>query len=409
MRLTRDQLLWATLGLATVLVVVGAAGGVWPWIGAGVPALVLVVPTLVRRRRLRRSVPVVPLAPAGAVELVADEAPRAAPPTDMGLLIEEMLNQGRFALLLRPQIAGHLSGDQLERAKTALEQSMSYTPPGEVFLHAPLTDLGDQDEDEEDQPPGRTVKVEPFFLDSYPVTNRQYQQFVSAGGYENMSLWEPEVWPAVLDLVDRSGCPGPRSWRDGRFPKGQEDHPVTGVCWYEAAAFARWVGKRLPTDPEWVKAAAWPVNLPGRAHVQRAHPWGDSMDRSKANLWGSGPGTTVPVTEFPGGVSVGGVFQLIGNVWEWTTADFGAEGDAALHSDRAGGGTLKSLRGGAFDTYFDLQANSQFQSGDQPLARKHNIGFRCALGVCDLAAPPPVEEPAEPAAEPAPTFEEVGA
>jgi iron(II)-dependent oxidoreductase len=214
------------------------------------------------------------------------------------------------------------------------------------------------------------------------VTNRQFRQFVASGGYENMSLWEPEVWPALLDLVDRTGHPGPRFWKDGKYPRGQHDHPVTGVSWYEAAAYARWVGKRLPTDPEWVKAAAWPVSLPGTRCVERAYPWGDSMDRSRANLWGSGPGATVSVREHAAGASVGGVYQLIGNVWEWTGGDYGS-----LDLDGEAGGTnlIKSLRGGAFDTYFDLQAGIQFQSGDYPLVRKHNIGFRCALGLCDLS------------------------
>jgi iron(II)-dependent oxidoreductase len=82
------------------------------------------------------------------------------------------------------------------------------------------------------------------------------------------------------------------------------------------------------------------------------------------------------------GGTVGGVYQLIGNVWEWTSSNFGAW-DAALKRIEAAT-QMKSLRGGAYDTYFDSQANCQFQSGDSPMSRKHNIGFRCALGVCDL-------------------------
>ena len=75
--------------------------------------------------------------------------------------------------------------------------------------------------------------------------------------------------------------------------------------------------------------------------------------------------------------SAAGVLQLVGNVWEWTGTDFGAWG-GELHPP------MKSLRGGAFDTYFDNQAMCQFQSGDTPIARRHNIGFRCALSACDL-------------------------
>jgi len=172
---------------------------------------------------------------------------------------------------------------------------------------------------------------------------------------------------------------------------------VVGVCWYEAMAYARWVGKRLPTDAEWVKAASWPVSLSASQRIQRRYPWGDSMERKRANLWGTGPNTTVAVDDYPDGVSVGGAYHLIGNVWEWTRGDFrglpGLEGE--LTFDRP----MKSLRGGAFDTYFDNQATCQFQSGEAAIARKPNIGFRCALSVCDLHL---ARGLAEPLAQPQP-------
>jgi hypothetical protein len=106
------------------------------------------------------------------------------------------------------------------------------------------------------------------------------------------------------------------------------------------------------------------------------------MDRGIANLWGSGPGRTCSVKEFNNGGTVGGVYQLIGNVWEWTTSNFGAWDPAMRRLESPS--QMKSVRGGAFDTYFDTQANCQFQSGDSPMSRKHNIGFRCALAVIDL-------------------------
>ncbi|HTN77701.1 MAG TPA: SUMF1/EgtB/PvdO family nonheme iron enzyme, partial [Pirellulaceae bacterium] len=101
-----------------------------------------------------------------------------------------------------------------------------------------------------------------------------------------------------------------------------------------------------------------------------------------ANLWGTGPGRTTSVHEFNNGGSVGGVYQLIGNCWEWTTSNFGAWDPALRRLETPS--QMKSVRGGGYDTYFDSQANTQFQSGDSPMARKHNIGFRCALGVCDI-------------------------
>ena len=125
--------------------------------------------------------------------------------------------------------------------------------------------------------------------------------------------------------------------------------------------------------------------------MQRKYPWGNTMERQRANLWGSGPGNTTPIGEFSSGVSVGGVYQMIGNVWEWTADDF-----QWVAAGRPIEPLLKSIRGGAFDTYFDNQATSQFASGENPLGRKHNIGFRCALGICDLAA-----ATADPSPEPA--------
>lgn len=386
----RRQAPWVIGAIAALLIVTGALLGQGAWIAAGLVTLApLGLRAWQRFQRLRLPATAPPLAPESEDEPEPVAAPRdRCAPSDMSMLIEEMLAQGRYALLLRPQIINHLTSDQLERARRAIEEGMSLTPAGEVFVQAPPTVVDDRLDEEKDVPLGRLIHVDGYYLDRYLVTNRQYRQFVAAGGYENMSLWEPEVWPALLDLVDRSGNPGPRLWKDSRYGRGQDDHPVTGICWYEAAAYARWVGKRLPSDAEWVKAAAWPVNLPGRGTVQRTHPWGDSMDRGKVNLWGSGPGTTVSVREHASGVSVGGVYQLIGNVWEWTGGDYGT---LDLDGEANNGSMIKSLRGGAFDTYFDVQAHCQFQSGDYPLARKHNIGFRCALGVCDLAGPAEAE------------------
>jgi iron(II)-dependent oxidoreductase len=255
---------------------------------------------------------------------------------------------------------------------------MCLVPEGDVVLHrgSGLCAI-----DGEVGPNSAPVRVEAFYLDRYPVTNEQFRHFVAGGGYEQMAIWDQEIWPAVLDFVDATGHPGPRFWRNGNYPRGEHKHPVVGVSWYEAAAYARWVGKRLATDAEWIKAGSWPVALAGHPLLQRRYPWGEAMDRSRANLWGSGPGRTVSVEEFPSGVSVGGVQQLIGNVWEWTADAFLLEEAQLPTAERV---TLKSLRGGAFDTYLDIQATCHFQSGDSALARKHNIGFRTAISLCDI-------------------------
>ncbi|HUT93703.1 MAG TPA: formylglycine-generating enzyme family protein [Thermoguttaceae bacterium] len=330
-----------------------------------------------------------------------------ADPSDVDALVERMLAHGRYALLLRPQIAVTLSDEQLDRAVTALQEGMALVPDGEVVLGRidEALDDGQLEEEEIAACEGRVIRVEHFFLDRYPVTNRQFYDFVAGGGYQQIAMWDERIWPAVLDFVDQTGQPGPRFWRDGCYPNGLEDHPVVGVSWYEAVAYARWVGKRLLTDAEWVKAGSWPVCLSPSTRVQRKYPWGDSMERSRVNLWGSGPGGTVPVHEFADGVSVGGVYQLIGNVWEWTRGDF--EPVDPFHRDLVLEIPMKSVRGGAFDTYFDNQATCQFQSGETAIARKRNVGFRCAVGACDLMLARPTDDFAVPAELESASIEEV--
>jgi iron(II)-dependent oxidoreductase len=306
--------------------------------------------------------------------------PRRTPRRDPSApLARQMIEQGRVALLLRPQVASSLSAGELTAAQEALDEAMAIVPQGHVALRSRGFDFFDEGAPTKAE---RLIQVEGFFLDRYTATNQEYQQFVDDGGYEQMSLWDETIWPAVLGFVDRTGQPGPRYWENGTFPAGKGDHPVVGVSWYEASAFARWAGKRLPTDPEWVKAGAWPVFAEGAKPVQRRFPWGDAMDRKRANIWGSGDGGTVAVQALPAGASVNGVQQLIGNVWEWTSSTFGAWEPATRKIET--NMPLKSIRGGAFDSYFDTQAHCQFQSGESPLARKHNIGFRCSLGFCDV-------------------------
>jgi len=316
-------------------------------------------------------------------------------PGDTDALVGRMLAQERFALLLRPKIAVNLSGAHLRRAQEALEQNMALVPDGEVVLGRIDEALHDGKLNEEEiaAARGRLIQVERFFLDRFPVTNQQFYEFVADGGYEQMSLWDESIWPAVLDLIDGTGMPGPRYWRDGCFRPEEKDHPVVGVSWYEASAYARWVGKRLPTDAEWVKAGSWPVPLSATTRLQRRYPWGDTMDRKRTNLWSPARPRSVPVNHYAEGVSVGGVYQLIGNVWEWTSGNFRPEDHLAGKLELPT--PMKNIRGGAFDTYFDNQATCQFQSGENPLGRRHNIGFRCAVGVCDLVLtrqPPSVEE-----------------
>lgn len=312
--------------------------------------------------------------------------PSSDPPADSASLVDHMLRQGRYALLLRPEIVPNLSPDELRKARLALEVGMANVPAGDIVVgwagDRELVGNSSDDAPLEQRPPA--VRLERYLLDRYCVSNREYREFVAAGGYEQMSIWEPDIWPGIMDFVDSTNFPGPRFWANGNFLEGEDELPVVGVCWYEASAYARWAGKRLPTDAEWEKAGSWPMHLAASGRPQRRFPWGDALDARCANLWGSSIGGLVAVDAYPEGASIGGIHQLIGNVWEWTSGNFGAWSrpghDLVLLS------LVKSLRGGAFDTYFENQATCQFQSGDDPASRKHNIGFRCALSVCDLVS-----------------------
>jgi iron(II)-dependent oxidoreductase len=311
---------------------------------------------------------------------------RPGAPRSTDALVDELLANGRYALMLRPETKQHLSQSQLMRAIRQLDEAMALVPAGRVLV-GQLAEISNSTCGQTDVDPKLRqrdlVTVAPVYLDRFCVTNAEFQKFVDAAGYEQLEFWHEEALPALLDFVDQTGAPGPRFWNESQYPADDPHLPVVGVSWFEASAYARWVGKRLPTDAEWTKAAGWPVeSAPGRV-AQRRYPWGESFDVRRAHLYGSGHNAPVPVNEFPGGVSVGGIHQLIGNVWEWTSTPLADAADPTLHVSES----VMSIRGGAFDTYFENQATCHFQSGDQALARRRNIGFRLALPMSDLESP----------------------
>jgi iron(II)-dependent oxidoreductase len=254
-----------------------------------------------------------------------------------------------------------------QAACEALDEQFAIVPEG--FASLPLRI--------DDSPgcPEADYEVDSFLLSRYAVTNEQYQKFVDVGAYEELDLWPQEIWPHIIDFKDLTGTPGPRFWRNGRHNRRLGDHPVVGVCCYEAIAYACWAGYRLPSESEWQMAASWRIR--SSANVLRRYPWGDAFDVRRCNIWASGLGQTVPVNGYEAGIAPNGIHQLVGNVWEWTASDFdmGGENGEPVVGDML----LKSIRGGAFDTYFPSQATSCFRTGLASLARAHNVGFRCAM------------------------------
>ncbi|MGH2717305.1 MAG: ergothioneine biosynthesis protein EgtB, partial [Actinomycetota bacterium] len=174
--------------------------------------------------------------------------------------------------------------------------------------------------------PAHQVDLLPFYIDTTPVTNAAYQEFIAAGGYDDQRFWSEAGWAHRM----KAGLVAPQFWRrEGggawsqvRFGHREElapDEPVIHVCFFEAEAYTAWAGKRLPTEAEWEKAAS--VEPGGR---KRRYPWGDEPPtEAHANL-GQRHYRPAPVGAYPAGVSPWGCQQMIGDVWEWTSSSFEA-------------------------------------------------------------------------------------
>ena len=234
--------------------------------------------------------------------------------------------------------------------------------------------------------PAHPVHLAPFRIDRFPVSNRQYAAFVEAGGYADPRLWSPTGYAHVRG----SGRSAPMTWRpDGagwwtctRFGQVQSvdpDEPVQHVCFWEADAYARWAGRRLPTEQEWEKACGWdPV-----AERLRRWPWGeDDPSADRANLGGRAA-RPAQVGAYPRGASPCGAEQMVGDVWEWTSSGFDPwPGFRAFpyreYSEVFFGGDFRCLRGGSWATH-PTAARTTFRNWDVPVRRQIFAGFRTAV------------------------------
>jgi formylglycine-generating enzyme required for sulfatase activity len=194
------------------------------------------------------------------------------------------------------------------------------------------------------------LALKDYWIDQYEVTNRQFKSFVDQGGYQKREYWKADFqrdgkrlsWEDAMALFrDAAGRPGPKDWVQGEYPSGQGDFPVTGISWYEAAAFAEFSGKSLPTIYHWNRAAG-PFSA---AFIVPASNFGSSA--------------VLPVGSKPN-VSPWGNYDMAGNVkeWIWTEAESGK----------------RYVLGGAWDepTYMFIDPDAQ-----SPFLRASNIGFRC--------------------------------
>lgn len=253
---------------------------------------------------------------------------------------------------------------------------MAYVPPGHVTL---INEQAVSDESGISLVPGAVgaSEVGAFYIDRTPVTNADYLRFVEAGGYDDYRLWPEHILEMLLQFVDTTAHAGPAFWVDGKPNDSILDHPVVGICWYEANAYAQWSGKRLPTAAEWQRAGTW-GRSPGDSCSEVHYPWGNSFDPENANTWAAGLQKTAPVSQFRGGGTPNGVQQLIGNVWEWMNTQYVLPANEGITVHLAN--PMAEIRGGAYDTYFHSQATCQSRSGQSLSARRSNIGFRCCCG-----------------------------
>jgi formylglycine-generating enzyme required for sulfatase activity len=219
-------------------------------------------------------------------------------------------------------------------------------PVGMVHIPGGTFKMG-RDGGDEAESPAHQVTVKPFYLDAYEVTNEDYEKFVKA-----------------------TGGKAPGTWTKGTYPSGAARKPVTGVTWDNATAYAKWIGKRLPSETEWEFAA--------RGTDGRLYPWGNEWQPGSANA----NGATQSITDVGTykGTSPFDAFDMVGNAWEWTASDFRPYPGGRIPSNQAGG-NRKVIRGGSYESGAEV-ATATFRFGWLARGDRYDqTGFRCAKDV----------------------------
>jgi gamma-glutamyl hercynylcysteine S-oxide synthase len=314
----------------------------------------------------------------------------------------------RAKLLERGAIYRNVAQHEAQHQETMLQsiqlrEDLTYTPPfrgtrpphpgprpvGEM-ISVPagpcLVGSDDASSTYDNERPCHRVQLAAFRIDAAPVTNGEYLAFIEAGGYERIGLWSE----AGQRWLAETKAKGPMHWRivDGArvvVSFGTQmlldhDRPVMHVCYFEAEAFARWRGVRLPTELEWEKAASWD---PERGEA-RLYPWGDEPPTpARANLDGDFLEPT-PVGTYAAGLSAYGCHQMIGDVWEWTSSAFTPYPGFVAFPYREyseiffeEGDRFRVLRGGSWATS-PIAVRNTFRNWDYPERRQLFCGFRCA-------------------------------
>lgn len=240
----------------------------------------------------------------------------------------------------------------------------------------------------DNEKPAHKVFLEDFSIDRAPVSVGDYLEFINGGGYQDFRWWYSAGW----EKVNTEHWQAPLYWerRDDEWmirdfaglhrAIDKANEPVSHVSFLEASAYAKWAGKRLPTESEWEKAAMFSAS----ANSKQNFPWGDATpDESHANLFENGLWSVAPIGSFPQGQTAYGCHQMIGDVWEWTTSDYvaypGFKSEFDEYNDKWFV-SQKVLRGGSFATP-QIHIRSTYRNFFYPHERWMIAGFRCAQDI----------------------------
>ena len=223
-------------------------------------------------------------------------------------------------------------------------------PVAEMLVEIPAGEfIMGSDQGREEERPAHTVFVDTFEIDLFEVTNEDFAKFVEETGY----------------VTEAEKAADGATWRTRG--EGKERHPIVEVSWNDAVAYCQWLGKRLPTEAEWEKAARGTEGL--------IYPWGNEWDPAKANTKDSGLRGTTVVGSFAEGINPYGLFDMAGNVWEWTSDWYEVYPGSDFQSEYFGQ-KYKVIRGGGWFAASD-RVRTTYRSCTSTEATNDNLGFRC--------------------------------
>jgi formylglycine-generating enzyme required for sulfatase activity/GTPase SAR1 family protein len=263
-----------------------------------------------------------------AREIPEDKAKEIKITDETALFVSELIDPSVYERIEPPQ-------------GVRVPENMVYIPSGQFIM-------GERDSI-------RIIRFkEGFFIDKYPVTNAQFCAFLNECGNQKEDGSE---WINLEGSYQKERCRIKKDDDLFAVEYGFEDHPIIYVTWYGARAYAHWVGKRLPAEEEWEKAA--------RGIDGRVYPWGNEFDKKKCNTDESKIGHTTPVKKHQEGRSPYGCLNIAGNSWEWTNSCYNEEKE------------LKVLRGGSWYSYRN-DARCANCDRSNPVGMDSLNGFRCA-------------------------------